>query len=65
MEFPVHLEVGSRIVFDQIRTSWVDITLGRTYTIAGIDSDGEAYFLDDVEEPNYACWSYEFFHTVE
>ena len=31
-----------------------DITFGKVYTVAGIEVDGELYFMDDVGDRNYA-----------
>lgn len=34
-----------------------DVTVGKVYSVAGIDEDGEAYFYDDVGDRNWALGS--------
>jgi hypothetical protein len=61
------LKVGTKIMFDDKPTHWEDLTVGVVYTIIGIDKEGDAWFIDDVDEPNYAAsfFNEELFHVVD
>lgn len=54
-------KIGTKVVFtdvvEHLRDCVLleDVTMGETYTIAGIDDDGEEYFIDDAGEQNYAA----------
>jgi len=49
--------IGDKIVFeeqDSSETEWIDITIGKTYVIAGTDEGGDLYFIDDAGEENFS-----------
>lgn len=50
------LNVGEQ--FEALRTAACgDVTVGKIYTIAGKDLDGDIYFIDDAGDKNFACAS--------
>lgn len=53
------LKTGDRFVFHNSKTNranndYADITLGKIYTVKNVDWNGEAYFIDDNGDDNYA-----------
>ncbi len=44
--------------FRALRSTGQDVSEGTVYTIEDIDSDGDPFFLDDYNEPNYSVSSY-------
>lgn len=53
------MKVGTKFNFNKGSRHQVarlsDVTYGKTYTISGHDEDGDAYFLDDSGEKNFAA----------
>jgi hypothetical protein len=49
-------KIGTKVVFSN-GEALHDVTNGKEYTIAGIDWDGDEYFIDDAGERNYAAAS--------
>lgn len=47
------LQIGDKFVAAHATTSG-DVTVGKEYTIAGEDQDGDVYFIDDAGEQNFA-----------
>lgn len=57
------LKIGSVVKFNSLKTTGFpstdleDITIGKEYTIIGVESDGDVYFEDDIGERDYAAAS--------
>jgi hypothetical protein len=51
------LEIGDWIVFYGCIDGYtmMDVTIGRIYTLDGMDRDGDFFFIDDVGELNFAA----------
>lgn len=40
--------------FRALRSTGQDVSAGTVYTVEGIDGDGDPFFLDDANDPNYS-----------
>ncbi len=61
------IKTSDVVVFTHMPSNYLseDITLGKEYTIAGIDEQGnEPYFMDDADEYNWAVTDTEKQFTV-
>lgn len=52
----VELKVGTVVVFSNA-DELEDVTNGKEYVIAGIDGEGDEYFIDDAGDRDYAAAS--------
>ena len=61
-EKPTVREVGTKFVFKETQPTFYiqsrgDIIIGKIYEIAGIDEDGDEYFIDEAGDKDYAVAS--------
>jgi len=61
-EKPTVREVGTKFVFKETQLTLYmqrrgDLIIGKIYEIAGIDEDGDEYFIDEAGDKDYAVAS--------